>query len=68
VYLGQRVAVMTSRPGRIKNVVRIDLDRPDEPDSDLRSEPEFTRYRRQIWDLLHTEVRRAGELEEVGVR
>ena len=27
VYLGQRVAVMTSRPGRIKTVLDIDLDR-----------------------------------------
>ncbi|MEU7811261.1 ABC transporter ATP-binding protein [Pseudonocardia sp. NPDC049154] len=68
VYLGQRVAVMTSRPGRIKDVVRIDLERPEDPDSDLRSEPGFTRYRRQIWELLHSEVRRAGELEEAGAR
>src|SRR6185312_8712140 len=35
VYLGQLVAVMTSRPGRIKQIVDIDLDRHDDPDSDL---------------------------------
>src|SRR2546421_692429 len=68
VYLGQRVAVMTSRPGRIKQIVPIDLDRPDDPESDLRSEPEFARYRREIWGLLHDEVRRAGELEGAGAR
>jgi NitT/TauT family transport system ATP-binding protein len=68
VYLGRRVAVMTSRPGRIKQVVPIDLDRPEDPDSDLRSEPEFARYRREIWGLLHDEVRRAGALEEAGAR
>jgi NitT/TauT family transport system ATP-binding protein len=68
VYLGQRVAVMTSRPGRIKQIVPIDLDRPDDPDSDLRSEPEFARYRREIWGLLHDEVRRAGEMEGAGAR
>jgi NitT/TauT family transport system ATP-binding protein len=65
VYLGQRVAVMTSRPGRIKQVVDIDLEHPAAgADSDLRSEPEFARYRKQIWGLLHDEVRRATELEE----
>ncbi|WP_371497082.1 ABC transporter ATP-binding protein [Kitasatospora sp. NBC_00374] len=62
VYLGQRVAVMTSRPGRIKQVVPIELgDR--QQDRDLRSSPEFARYRHEIWNLLHDEVSRAQELE-----
>lgn len=68
VYLGQRVAVMTSRPGRIKQVVDIDLERPTDPGVDLRSEPEFARYRREIWELLHDEVRAAGRLEGAGTR
>jgi NitT/TauT family transport system ATP-binding protein len=63
VYLGQRVAVLTSRPGRIKQVVPIDLgDRTAQPD--LRSSPEFARYRHQIWDLLHDEVSRAQQQEK----
>ncbi|MEV4614481.1 ABC transporter ATP-binding protein [Kitasatospora sp. NPDC049258] len=62
VYLGGRVAVMTSRPGRIKQVVPIDLgDRQQE--QDLRSSPEFARYRHEIWHLLHDEVSRAQQLE-----
>jgi NitT/TauT family transport system ATP-binding protein len=62
VYLGQRVAVMTSRPGRIKEVVAIDLPAPGE--GDPRSAPEFVRHRRGIWELLHEEVRRT-QREEV---
>ncbi|MFI9818051.1 ABC transporter ATP-binding protein [Saccharothrix variisporea] len=58
VYLGQRVAVLTSRPGRLKRVVPIDLGaRADTVD--LRSSPEFGRYRHEIWTLLHDEVARA---------
>ncbi len=58
VYLGQRVAVLSSRPGRLKEVVDIDLgDRAGAVD--LRSEPEFVAYRHQIWSLLHEEVERA---------
>lgn len=58
VYLGQRVAVLSSRPGRLKEVVDIDLgDR--EAASDLRSDPTFVAYRHQIWSLLHDEVERA---------
>ena len=63
VYLGQRVAVMTSRPGRISHLVDVELPEPNGID-DRRATPEFTRYRHQIWELLHTEVRRAQALEQ----
>ncbi|MFG3117738.1 ABC transporter ATP-binding protein [Streptomyces sp. NPDC048197] len=66
VYLGQRVAVMTSRPGRIKQVVPIALDARTETD-DLRSSPEFARYRHDIWSLLHDEVARSQQLEKEAV-
>ena len=68
VYLGQRVAVMTSRPGRIKQVVPIGFDSRTVTD-DLRSSPEFARYRHEIWTLLHDEVTKAQllEKEEVSV-
>jgi len=55
VVLGQRVAVMTSRPGRIKQIVDI-------PESlhagtpDVRSLPQFGALRHEIWSLLHDEV------------
>ncbi|MEV8511475.1 ABC transporter ATP-binding protein [Dactylosporangium sp. NPDC051484] len=64
VYLGQRVAVMTARPGRIKRIVDIEL--PDSGGGDPRSTPEFVRYRREIWELLHDEVRKAFETQGSG--
>ena len=58
VYLGQRVAVMTSRPGRVKHVVDIPLgDRTAAEDQ--RFDPAFARYRHEIWSLLRDEVVRA---------
>ncbi|MFD3947978.1 ABC transporter ATP-binding protein [Streptomyces sp. NPDC058579] len=63
VYLGQRVAVMTSRPGRIKQVVPIALGSRADTD-DIRSTPEFAHHRHQIWSLLHDEVARAQQLEK----
>jgi NitT/TauT family transport system ATP-binding protein len=60
VYLGQRVAVLTSRPGRLKAVVDIELgDRT----GDVRSDPAFGRQRHRLWELLHDEVRKAAEHE-----
>ena len=62
VYLGQRVAVLTSRPGRIKAVVDIDLgDRT--ATEDVRSTPRFAEYRHRIWAELHGEVVRAQRSE-----
>ncbi|WP_067432393.1 ABC transporter ATP-binding protein [Nocardioides jensenii] len=57
VFLGQRVAVMSARPGRIAEMITVDLDRDHLADQDIRSTPEFGHYRNQIWSLL-----RQGEL------
>ncbi|MFD2467607.1 ABC transporter ATP-binding protein [Amycolatopsis silviterrae] len=66
VYLGERVVVLTSRPGRVKSVVDIGLPRRDDG-ADVRSTGEFARYRHAIWELLHDEVARAHELEKEAV-
>ncbi|MEV7549540.1 ABC transporter ATP-binding protein [Amycolatopsis sp. NPDC089917] len=58
VYLGQKVAVLTSRPGRLKDVVDIDLG--DRTSDDLRSAPAFVAHRHRLWELLHDEIRRAA--------
>ncbi|MET9391257.1 ABC transporter ATP-binding protein [Streptomyces sp. NPDC006624] len=63
VRLGQRVAVMTSRPGRIKQIVPVALGAGTAAD-DPRSSPEFARHRHEIWSLLHDEVARAQQLEK----
>jgi len=61
VVLGQRVAVMTSRPGRIKHVVEIPeaLRREEE---DVRSLPDFGPVRHEVWSLLREEVLKAQQL------
>ncbi|WP_030172936.1 ABC transporter ATP-binding protein [Spirillospora albida] len=61
VYLGRRVAVLTSRPGRVKEVVDIDLGSRREVD-DLRSSPEFAAHRHRVWSLLRDEVSAAQRL------
>ncbi|NRQ39233.1 ABC transporter ATP-binding protein [Nonomuraea sp. NN258] len=60
VYLGQRVAVMTSRPGRVKEVVAVDFDSRE---GDLRAGPRFGEYRHHVWTLLRDEVAAAQAQE-----
>ncbi len=67
VYLGQRVAVLTSRPGRLKQVIDIDLGDRDAVE-DVRSTDAFRHHRHQIWTLLRDEVRAAQAAEGTGVR
>ncbi|MDM0001782.1 ABC transporter ATP-binding protein [Variovorax sp. J22P240] len=55
VVLGQRVAVMTTRPGRIKEIVEIPESLRAGTD-DVRSLPLFGELRHEIWSLLHDEV------------
>ena len=52
VFLGQRVAVMSARPGRIQEVVGIDLEHERAGEDDLRSSRKFAAYRHHIWSLL----------------
>jgi NitT/TauT family transport system ATP-binding protein len=59
VYLGQRVAVLTSRPGRIKDVIDVDLG--DRRSGDVRSSPRFAALRHRIWEQLQDEVRQSAD-------
>lgn len=64
VVLGDRVIVMTARPGRIKADLAVDLPRPRSV-YELKASPEFGRTVYEIWSLLRDEVLRARQ-EEIG--
>ncbi len=53
IYLSDRVAVMSARPGRVKKVLDITLGRPREG---IRALPEFARLREEIWEALQKEM------------
>ncbi|MBL0373527.1 ABC transporter ATP-binding protein [Rhizobium sp. KVB221] len=53
IYLGQRVAVMSAKPGRIKAILDIPF-KSRTSENDLRSTPEFAALRHQVWGLLHS--------------
>ncbi|MGY8707450.1 ABC transporter ATP-binding protein [Bradyrhizobium sp. 18BD] len=65
VVLGQRVAVMTSRPGRIKQIVDIPGELHSETE-DVRSLPQFGQVRHKVWSLLRDEVLKAQGLRGSG--
>jgi NitT/TauT family transport system ATP-binding protein len=55
VVLGDRVLVMSARPGQIKAEFPVDLDRPRSIVA-LKSDPHFLGLVGQLWELLRDEV------------
>ncbi len=51
VFLSDRVAVMTTNPGTIKEIVNIKLPRPRRV-GDIRSSSDFSWIRHKVWELL----------------
>ena len=65
VYLSERVVVMTTRPGRIKSVVDIELDRSGSREAIMTS-PEFARLRNRVWLDVREEVLKHYEASRSG--
>jgi NitT/TauT family transport system ATP-binding protein len=55
VYLGDRVVVLTARPGRIREEVKIDLPRPRS--LEIKKSMQCHEYRNYVWDLIRSESR-----------
>jgi NitT/TauT family transport system ATP-binding protein len=62
IFLSDRVAVMTQRPGRIKTIIDIDLPRPRLPQ--LRNTHAFVELRQRAWEALREEVHQGAHLHE----
>jgi NitT/TauT family transport system ATP-binding protein len=52
IVLGDRIAVMTARPGRIKEVLDIPFGWPRDVEA-VRADPRFAELRAHIWRQLH---------------
>jgi NitT/TauT family transport system ATP-binding protein len=55
LVLGDRVAVMATRPGRVKEVLTVNFARPRDPAA-VRAEPRYTEMRNHIWEELRPSV------------
>ncbi len=56
VYLSDRVVVFTSRPGKVKQVVPIEIERPRK--LGIKRDPRFHQHEDYIWNLIEDEVKK----------
>jgi NitT/TauT family transport system ATP-binding protein len=59
VFLGDRVVVMSRRPGRVREVLEVPFPRPRT--EALLADPEFAGFCHRIWSSLKEEARAALE-------
>ena len=64
VFLSDRIALMTARPGRIKTIIEVDEPHPRLPAFMLH--PRFSELRNQCYALLRDEIRQAMVIAESG--
>jgi len=55
VILGDRVALMTRRPGRVKEIIEVGISRPRDPER-VRRSARYLELREHIWHQLKVEV------------
>jgi len=58
LMLGDRMGIMTARPGTIKEIIDIDLPRPRTKET--RTLDEFVQLRNRVWDVLAEEFARSA--------
>ncbi len=62
IFLSDRVYIMTTRPGRLKESIKIDLPRPRTPD--MMAGERFLELKTKVFDMVHEEALKAFERGE----
>jgi NitT/TauT family transport system ATP-binding protein len=57
VFLADRVAVFSARPGTIKEIIKVDEPHPRHPE--FVTTEKFAELRNRLYALLHDEIRKA---------
>jgi len=60
IFMANRVAVMSARPGRIKSDVRIELQHPRH--YTMKTSPEFSAYKARLTEEIRVEAMKAAEM------
>jgi len=63
IYLADRVIIFSARPGKVKDVMRVDLTRPRL--LSVKREAKFLEYEDKLWKLIEDEVKKTMVADRV---
>ena len=64
IFLADRIAVFSARPGRIKQIISVNETHPR--NRSFMTSPKLSQLRNELYELLHDEIRRTMNLQEPG--
>lgn len=56
ISLGDRIAVISHRPGRVREVVEVDIERPRLAEGEITAHPRYGELREHLWSLVKDEA------------
>jgi NitT/TauT family transport system ATP-binding protein len=62
VFLADRLMIMSARPGRVQEIIPIEIERPRQ--LDMKRDPRFTRIADHVWNGIERQVRAAIKEEQ----
>jgi len=62
IFMANRVAVMSARPGRIKSELRVELPHPRH--YTMKTSPEFSRYKADLTEQIRIEAMKAAQMAD----
>jgi ABC-type nitrate/sulfonate/bicarbonate transport system ATPase subunit len=65
ILLGDRIVVMSCRPGRIREILPVDIPRPRKIIS-VRAHPSYFELRKSIWEMLKQDLEQPGNTPTEG--
>ena len=66
IALGDRIAVISNRPGKVREVVEVNMPRPRLAEGEITTHPEYGALREHLWSLVKDEALGATEAHEEG--
>lgn len=61
IALGDRIAVISNRPGRVREIVTVDMERPRLAEGEITSHKRYGELREHLWGLVKDEALGAKE-------
>jgi NitT/TauT family transport system ATP-binding protein len=56
ISLGDRIAVISHRPGTVREIIDVDIERPRLAEGEITKHPEYSRLREHLWGLVKDEA------------